>query len=54
MAARQQRPWFKCVIAAVVSVSEDYSRKTRAARDQLRRFGRDIRRGNPEKKVQMR
>ena len=37
-----------------VTISEDYSRKTRDSRDKLRKFGREIRKGNPEKKMQMR
>ena len=37
-----------------VTISEDYSRKTRDSRDKLRKFGREIRKGNPEKKIQMR
>ena len=41
------------IICCSVSVSEDYSRKTRFARDKLRKFGRDVRKENPEKKIQM-
>ena len=37
-----------------VTISEDYSRKTRDSRDKLRKFGREIKKGNPEKKIQMR
>ena len=37
-----------------VSVSEDYSLKTRKSREQLRKYGREIRKENPEKKVQIR
>ena len=37
-----------------MSISEDYSRKTRVARDKLRKFGRQIKKDNPEKRIQMR
>ena len=36
-----------------MTVSEDYSRKMRMARSNLRNFGRKVRRANPEKKVQL-
>ena len=36
-----------------MTVSEDYSRKTRTARNNLRTFGRRVRRENPEKKVRL-
>ena len=39
--------------SASVSVSEDYSRKARLARSQLRTFGRKVRRDNPEKKIKL-
>ena len=37
-----------------MSISEDYSRKTRVARNKLRKFGRQIKKDNPEKRIQMR
>ena len=39
--------------SASVTVSEDYSRKARLARSQLRTFGRKVRRDNPEKKIKL-
>ena len=41
------------LIVLLVTVSEDYSRKTRTARSHLRRFGRTIRRDNPERKIRL-
>ena len=37
----------------LVTVSEDYSKKTRTARNELRRFGRTIRRDNPERNIKL-
>ena len=36
-----------------VTVSEDYSKKTRTARTELRKFGRTIRRDNPERNIKL-
>ena len=36
-----------------MSVSEDYSKKTRTARNELRKFGRTVRRDNPEKSIKL-
>ena len=37
----------------LVTVSEDYSKKTRTARTELRKFGRTVRRDNPEKNIKL-
>ena len=34
-------------------MSEDYSKKTRTARAELRKFGRKVRRDNPERNVKL-
>ena len=43
----------KCLRKSVISVTEDFSRKTRESRQELRKFMRHVKKTNPEKRCHL-